>query len=290
LQRIFVGDVQGCADELDTLVERARSGWGGEFELWLVGDLVNRGPDNLRVLRRVRELETSGRARSVLGNHEVGLLCVALGLEAPGPGDTFGDVLEAPDRDAWVDWLCRLPLVDTGRLGEQPFALVHAASHPDWTLEELASRARAAEALLRDRRERRRFLAQRGAPDSERDVLARLTECRSVDARGAWVSEPPEQAPQGFAAWHHVWAQRAQGFGIVYGHWSLQGLHVAPWLRGLDTGCVHHGRGRDGFLSAWLPPESAAAPFDVPDANFWQIPARRVYYSPAEREKRPGGD
>lgn len=292
LQRIFVGDVQGCARELEALLERVRSELGGEFELWLVGDLVNRGPDNLPVLQRVRELEAAGRARCVLGNHEVGLLRVALGVEASRPGDSFGDVLAAPDLADWIDWLRRLPLVETGRLGLQPFALVHAATHPDWSLEELERRARAAAARLGggDRRELARFLAGSGAPDSDRDVVARLTECRSVGAGGAWSPEVPEQAPEGFAPWHRIWAERAPGFGVVYGHWSLQGLHVAPWLRGLDTGCVHHGRGRDGYLSAWLPPESAATPFDVPDAHFWQIPAHRVYYSAEGPQAGAEGD
>jgi hypothetical protein len=71
----------------------------------------------------------------------------------------------------------------------------------------------------------------------------------------------------------------------VYGHWSLQGLHVARGLRGLDTGCVHHGRGRDGFLTAWLPDPAADEPFGLPDAAFWKIPARRAYYA---RRDRPG--
>jgi diadenosine tetraphosphatase ApaH/serine/threonine PP2A family protein phosphatase len=75
------------------------------------------------------------------------------------------------------------------------------------------------------------------------------------------------------------WSARSHGYGIVYGHWALQGLHVAPGLRGLDTGCVHHGRGRDGVLTAWLPDPSAQTPFDVPDDRFWQEAARRAYYA-----------
>src|SRR5690606_41345875 len=72
MQRIFVGDVQGCADEFDELLARARAAFGERFELWLVGDLVNRGPASLRVLRTVRALAEAGRARCVLGNHELG--------------------------------------------------------------------------------------------------------------------------------------------------------------------------------------------------------------------------
>lgn len=283
MQRVFVGDVQGCADELGELLRRARAELGSRFDLWLVGDLINRGPGSLRVLRRVRDLVEDGRARCVLGNHELGLLRVAMGLEELGPRDTYGEVLAAPDRDDWIAWLRHRPLVESGRQGSQPFALVHAATHPDWDLAELTRRARSAEARLRvpDRREFARFLAGPREPDSDRDVLERLTHCRSVDAHGAWLEAPPELAPAGYEAWHRRFARRVPDFGVVYGHWAMQGLHVAPWLRGLDTGCVHHGRGRDGCLTAWLPGETET-PFDVPDDRFWRIPARRVYYAASD--------
>lgn len=130
MQKVFIGDVQGCASELDALLERARQSYGAEFELWLVGDLVNRGPENLRVLERVRELAERGRARCVLGNHELSLLSAAWGLRQPKPSDTFEDVLESSEADDWVDWVRKLPLVETGRLGGQPFAMVHAAADP----------------------------------------------------------------------------------------------------------------------------------------------------------------
>lgn len=105
---------------------------------------------------------------------------------------------------------------------------------------------------------------------------------------GGWSSAEPTPPAR---PWHAAWSEAGHDFGLVYGHWSRQGLHVAPGLRGLDTGCVHHGRGRDGFLTAWLPGEAPdtepalrGAPgrrtFDLPDDRFWQIPARRRYYHP----------
>ena len=147
-QPIFVGDVQGCADEFDELLERAAAAFGDGFELWLVGDLVSRGPYSLRVLHRVRELAEAGRARCVLGNHDVNLLRVAAGQRELSRADSVRDVLEAPDADEWIEWLRRRPLVATGRLGDRPFALVHAAVHPDWDLDELERRARRVEARL----------------------------------------------------------------------------------------------------------------------------------------------
>lgn len=285
VQRIFVGDVQGCADELEALVGRATARFGEGFELWLVGDLVNRGPGSRRVVERVREARERGRARVVLGNHELALLRTYLGLRELTVWDSFQDLLEAPDVGDWVDWLRRLPLVETGQQGAQPFAMVHAASHPDWSLAELARQAARAEARLAagDLDDLRAFLAG-GTP--ELDVLSRLTRCRSVAPGGVWSDEEPAA---GRVAWHEAWAARAHGYGLVYGHWSLQGLHVAPWIRGLDTGCVHHGRGRDGFLTAWLPDPDARRPFDVPDDRFWQERAHRAYYAHRDDDARPRG-
>src|SRR5215510_13132977 len=96
VQPIFVGDVQGCGEEFTELLERATSQFGDAFALWVVGDLINRGPDNRGPLARVRELEAAGRATYVLGNHEVSLLRCWLGLRALTSYDSFQDVLEAP--------------------------------------------------------------------------------------------------------------------------------------------------------------------------------------------------
>ena len=105
-----------------------------------------------------------------------------------------------------------------------------------------------------------------------------MTCARSVKgARCRWSSRPPSEAAG--VAWHEAWLERGHDYGVVYGHWSLQGLHVAPGLRGLDTGCVHHGRGRDGYLTAWLPDPDAGTPFSVPDERFWRVRARRAYYA-----------
>jgi bis(5'-nucleosyl)-tetraphosphatase (symmetrical) len=277
MQKIFVGDIQGCADELEELLGRARDVYGERFELWAVGDLVNRGPHNLRVLRSIRELADAGRARCVLGNHELALLRTALGLRAKADGDSFDDVLDAPDATEWIEWLRRRPLLETGRLGGQRFAMLHAAAHPDWSFEELRGRARAVELRLAadSLEDARRFLAGEGDAAGDRDTLERLTHCRSVALSDRWSSETPAGE---WIAWHAAWSTRGHDYGVVYGHWALQGLHVAPGLRGLDTGCVHHGHGHEGVLTAWIPDETARAPFDVPDGKFWQARARRAYY------------
>lgn len=282
MQRIFVGDVQGCAEELDELLARASREFGSEFSLWVSGDLINRGPDNLRSLERIRELVSAGRAEYVLGNHEVNLLTVAFGIREIGPNDTFADVLDSADASDWIDWLCNRSLVVAGQLDDQPFAMVHASAHPDWSLRELVEMGdRVGQCLSASRSEAQSFLAAPTASDPLRDALDRLTRCRSVTPHGGWTSDEPGSSNR---AWHDAWTERGHDFGLVYGHWARQGLHVARGLRGLDTGCVHHGRGRDGFLTAWLPESTSRSdglsPFDAPDDRFWQILARRRYYDP----------
>ncbi len=193
MQPVFIGDVQGCADELDEAIGRAQAAFGaGGFELWLVGDLVNRGPDNLRVLRNVRERVEGGRARVVLGNHDLALIAVGLGLRRVGLLDTFTDVLDAPDAADWLEWLSRLPLVETGQLGETPFAMVHAAAAPAWDLQALRQAAAAPEARLRKGGKARRSLLQstrKNEPD--REVRERLTRGRAAAADGSWSDHEP---------------------------------------------------------------------------------------------------
>ncbi len=277
MQPIFVGDVQGCADELEDVLARAEERYAGASVIWLVGDLVNRGPASHRVLARVRDLVERGRARCVMGNHELAFLSAALGLRALGGSDTMGDVLGGADVDDWVEWVRRLPLVEEGVLGERRFAMVHASVHPSWDLQTLLERAKRAEARLArgDHTELRRFLATAPEDDEDRDILGRLTSCRSVSPDGRWSKREPV-APS--VPWHVAWSERDHDYGVVYGHWAMQGLHVAPGLRGLDTGCVHHGRDHDGFLTAWLPDPARSDPFAVPDERFWQVRAHARYY------------
>jgi bis(5'-nucleosyl)-tetraphosphatase (symmetrical) len=236
----------------------------------------------------VRGLVESGNARVVLGNHDLALLAVWQGLRALRPLDTYGEVLDDRDADDWMNWLRGRCVVERGVIDAQPFAMVHASVHPDWSLDELELRAKRVETRLAapDLSGLRGLLAggEPGDPElaADRDLLARLTRCRGIDRNGEWSSEEPLARCD---AWHVRWRARGHRYGVVYGHWAVQGLHVEPGLRGLDTGCVHHGRGRDGYLTAWLPGLRAAkrirrglAPFDTPDDRLWQIPARRRYY------------
>ncbi len=278
MQRIFVGDVQACGEELREIVRRAERQFGDQFELWLVGDLVNRGPRNRQVLETVRDLWERSRAFPILGNHELALLRLAFGLREESRDDTFQEILAAPDAAAWTDWIRGWPLIRTFPLGDRPVAMIHAAAAPGWSLAELKTRAAGLEARLRASRNAARQLLVTSRRDSdEADDLERMTRCRSAALDGSWTSKVPDR-PEG--AWHVAWAEAAPGYRIVYGHWALQGLHQTADLRGLDTGCVYHGNGRDGFLTAWLPDAELPNPFASFDTNLWQVRARRRYWSP----------
>ncbi|MFT5442775.1 MAG: bis(5'-nucleosyl)-tetraphosphatase (symmetrical) [Myxococcota bacterium] len=303
MQKIFVGDVQGCGEEFKALAERATATFGSDFELWSVGDLINRGPKNLLALGVMRSLQEDGRGKVVVGNHEIGLLRVWLGLRDIQPKSTYAEILDSPDAQGWLDWIRVQPVVLCDEIEGSRFAMVHAAAHPDWTIDELQNAARRIEARLasRDLADVRALLASdevlggiAGSATTDvslledRDALGRLTRCRSIDDAGTWSSSDPGKKR---TPWHVEWAKRSHDYGVVYGHWSRQGLHVAPWLRGLDTGCVHHGRGRDGYLTAWLPgapvslfdgeassKQTSVEAFDLPDDRFWKIAALQRYY------------
>lgn len=280
MRPIFVGDIQGCAGELEDVLARAKREFGSSFSLWSVGDVVNRGPQSHRALTLVRELVEAGRGELVLGNHEVALLACWLGVRERQPDDTMDDVLERADLDEWCEWLRRRPLARPAELGKRRFLMVHASVHPCWTREEALAEARALEAQFAapDADVLRRLLVRRS------DGLGRLVSCRSVLANGGWSKEVPELL-DGAEPWHAAWTRASHGYGVVYGHWSMQGLHVTKDLRGLDTGCVHHERGRDGFLTAWLPDPSDEDPFRTPDGRFWQVRAHRRYYRGDDEKK-----
>jgi hypothetical protein len=157
--------------------------------------------------------------------------------------------------------------------------MVHASVDPSWSWREAQKRARRVEAALGHRELKRSLALLRGAPSMtvEADVLGRLTRCRSIGPKGSWLSTVPDSAT-GEVPWHRRWRDADHDYGVVYGHWALQGLHVKAGLRGLDTGCVHHGRDHDGFLTAWVPDLTAPDPFARTETRFWQVRARRRYY------------
>ncbi len=239
-----VGDIQGCYDALQRLVD-AIGFRPGSDRLWLAGDLVNRGPDSLRVLRWARALGDG--AVVVLGNHDLHLLAVASGLGPPRRRDTLRGVLDAPDGPELLDWLRRQRLMHH----EDGFAMVHAGLLPEWTIGEALELAREVERELRDA-PRRLFESMYGdepsrwsdalaGADRHRVVVNALTRLRMLGPSGEMrlsYTAAPSDAPAGLVSWFDVPGRASAGTPIVCGHWAALGLVLRPDLIALDTGCV----------------------------------------------------
>jgi bis(5'-nucleosyl)-tetraphosphatase (symmetrical) len=233
-----IGDVQGCWRTLERLLRRVGFDPGPD-RLWLAGDLANRGPRNLEVLRYVRDLGDA--ARAVLGNHGLHLLAIERGLRRLKGKDTLSDVLEAPDRAELLEWLRQRPLL----VREGGWVMVHAGLLPGWSLEQAEGRAREAEAWLGGSRlddALRAFASKEpleGARGRVREALVAFTLLRCLrDGEPALAySGPPHAAPKGLVAWHA--ARPAEpGVTVVCGHWAAQGFVQRPGLLALDSGCV----------------------------------------------------
>ncbi|ROR34660.1 symmetrical bis(5'-nucleosyl)-tetraphosphatase [Inmirania thermothiophila] len=243
-----VGDVQGCREALARILHRIGFDPSAD-RLWLVGDLVARGPDSAGVLRLMRDLGEA--AVCVLGNHDLHLLALAEGVRGPEPGDAL-DVLEAPDAAELLTWLHNRPLLHRDEaLG---LALVHAGVPPGWDLEAAAAHAAEVEAWLRGGRRRDLLAAMYGDEPARWDealagaarlrfIVNALTRIRLVTADGALALDgyaAPEAAPPGLVPWFDHPDCRVRG--LVFGHWSTAGLRAtrAGWC--LDSGCVWGGR------------------------------------------------
>jgi len=239
-----IGDVQGCYDELQALL--ARIGFDqGRDRLWFVGDLVNRGPKSLEVLRFVKALGT--RAIAALGNHDLHLVAQHEGFEKKRKDDTFTDVLGAPDAKELVDWLRTRPMMHA----EGNWAMVHAGLLPAWSVSRALSLGKEVENALRAKTYRE-FLANMYGSKPERwdDSLAgwdrlrvivnAMTRMRFCTAGGVMeFKETSKTPPAGFLPWYET--RKEPEPKIVFGHWSTAGLQLTHRIAGLDTGCVWGG-------------------------------------------------
>ena len=228
-----MGDIQGCREELERLLERLAFDPAGD-DLEPVGDFVNRGPDSAGVLRLCRTLGAGG----VLGNHDVHLLRVARGLKAPGRRDTIQDVLAAEDREALVAWLSKRPFVRAW----SDVLLVHAGINPSW--KDAAARLARLDPLADD-------------ADCAFAISARYCSPCGERPTADW---PPPGAP--YRPWYEFYpVDRGERRTVVFGHWARNGLVLRPQVRGLDTGCVWGGK-----LSAWIAEEDRVVQVEAKQA------------------------
>ncbi len=241
-RRIFVGDVQGCCDELQSLLEKVRLDPAAD-RLYCVGDAINRGPQNAKTLRLLRQLG----AVMVLGNHEMHWFEVFLGTRAIKGRDTLEDLAQADDRDELTSWLKGCGFIHV----EPDVVMVHAGLRPSWkdyALTDLGLRHRLS-----------RILEAGGSFAFDDPDLRFAVSVRTCDPLGAMPHSRLQENDPPFRPWDEHYAGPRIA---VFGHWAQRGLVVTRSVRGLDSGCVYGNQ-----LSAWIAEEDRIV----------QVPARRVH-------------
>ncbi len=236
-----IGDIQGCHDELVLLLDKINFD-ARRDQLWFVGDLVNRGPKSADTLRLIQSFGDA--AISVLGNHDLFMLASAAGHGKSHAGDTFDEVLTAPDAELLLDWLAHQKLAHF----EDGWLMVHAGVLPAWDARQTIELAREAEHAVRH--DAGFFSHMRGnLPAAWNDSLAgydrlrvivnALTRLRFCTPQGHMdFTTKTEIAPPGHMAWYEVPRRRTARTRVVFGHWAARGLTLNAHLAGIDTGCV----------------------------------------------------
>jgi bis(5'-nucleosyl)-tetraphosphatase (symmetrical) len=257
MKTYVIGDLQGCAHEAEALLEKIAidAGADAHARILFVGDLINRGPESLLALRRMKALAESsaGRVEALLGNHDLHLLAVACGAQAASRSDTLDEILAAPDRDALMTWLRGRPLA----MFVDAHLLVHAGVAPQWDAAQTMALAGEVEDVLRgdgwiD------FLAGMygNQPDRWDDNLTGMARLRCIvnaltrmrlclpDGTMDFAHKESESGPagSGLLPWFDLPGRRTTDVTVVFGHWSALGLILRPNLVGLDSGCVWGGK------------------------------------------------
>lgn len=247
-----VGDLQGCLQPLQCLLKDVAFD-PAKDRLWLVGDLVNRGPQSLATLRFLYAMRDS--LICVLGNHDLHLLAVAHNRERLKKADTLQEILDAPDRDELLNWLRQQPLLHYD--AERDTLLVHAGIPPQWTLSKALKRAAEVQDALRDDTRLPLFLEgmygnqparwDKGLRGIERlrvitNYLTRMRFCSADGSLELKSKEGLDSAPAGFAPWFSYANRKTRKHKIIFGHWAaLEGRCSQPNLFALDSGCVWGG-------------------------------------------------
>lgn len=248
----LIGDVQGCDAALQRLLDEI-SFSPSRDTLFLLGDLVNRGPDSAGVLRRL--MGYGNAARCLLGNHDLHLLAIAHGVRPPHRRDTLNGILHAPDRPALLDWLRRqhLALLDT--FDGEAILMVHAGVLPAWSATKTIALAGELETVLRGP-DLPDFLQRMYGNEPTRwneglrgdarlrvivNALTRLRFCTTEGEMEFATKEGAAGAPAGYMPWFEVPGRQTAGVTVAFGHWSTLGWLHRPDVLALDTGCVWGG-------------------------------------------------
>lgn len=247
-----VGDLQGCLEPLKCLLEHVRFDPARD-RLWLVGDLVNRGPQSLETLRYLYGIRES--VTCVLGNHDLHLLAASHKIDRLKKADTLQEILEAPDCEVLLDWLRRQKLMHYDP--ERNTAMVHAGIPPQWSLKKALKYAHEVEAVLQDDALIEPFLNDMygNEPAKWSNDLRGVTRLRVItnyftrmrfcnrdgklDLKG---KEGIETAMPGYAPWFSHKHRKTRDLKIIFGHWAaLEGRCDEPGVHALDSGCVWGG-------------------------------------------------
>jgi bis(5'-nucleosyl)-tetraphosphatase (symmetrical) len=270
----LLGDLQGCGDPLARLLDEVAFSPSRDH-LYVLGDLVNRGPDSLGVLRRLKALGAA--ATCLLGNHDLHLLGVAHGVRKLHKGDTVSDILEARDRDGWLHWLRHRRMA----VQAHGWLMVHAGVVPQWDAAQTLALAAEVETLLQGP-DLADFLPLMYGKQPERwrddlrgaerwrcaiNSLTRLRFCQRDGTMDFEAKDGAADAPAGLMPWFEVPGRRTEGTPVAFGHWSTLGLINRDDLLALDTGCVW-----GGHLTAVRLIDNG----------------REVIQIPCERSQRPG--
>lgn len=247
-----VGDLQGCLEPLKCLLDQVAFDPARD-RLWLVGDLVNRGPESLETLRFLYGMRDS--LVCVLGNHDLHLLAAWRNIERLKKSDTLRDILEAPDCEELLQWLRQQKLMHYDE--QRNIAMVHAGISPQWSLKKALKCAAEVEEALRDDNLFQPYLdGMYGNEPAKWDsdlkgttrlrvitnYFTRMRFCTSEGKLDLKGKEGVETAPPGYAPWFSYKERKSKGISIVFGHWAaLEGQCDEPGIYALDTGCVWGG-------------------------------------------------
>lgn len=247
-----IGDVQGCDSALGELLDIIDFSPSRDT-VYLLGDLVNRGPQSADVLRRC--MAHGDAIRCLLGNHDLHLLATAQGVRPPSRRDTLDSVLTAPDRAAMLQWLRSQPLARSHEHGGQTLLMVHAGVLPSWSVAQTLAHADEVHTVLRSQEMPDFLRAMYGntpnhwsdalhGTDRLRVIVNALTRLRFCTPSGAMdfdSAETAHPAPDGLMPWFETPQRRTEGTLVAFGHWSTLGWLNRTDLVGLDTGCVWGG-------------------------------------------------
>jgi bis(5'-nucleosyl)-tetraphosphatase (symmetrical) len=248
-----IGDIQGCFDPLQRLLDKCRFD-PAQDQLWMVGDLVNRGPHSLETLRFIRSLGKS--AVTVLGNHDLYLLMVAAdAVPRRGKDDTLDPIFAAPDVAELLDWLKSQPLAYAQTLNGQRHVMLHAGLLPEWSADDALALSEEVSKHLRGPDFGAFLVSLWGdtplgwnkdlnALDRARVIVNAMTRMRFCSRQGIMdlkIKGKPENAPEGHVPWFEVPGRKTAKDTLVVGHWSALGLKITPNLVALDSGCLWGG-------------------------------------------------